>query len=410
MAPPNLEAALGAVGTNLVTVAIGIAFGAVLELAGFGNSRKLAAQFYLRDLTVLKVMFTAIIVAMVLIFAATGLGWLDYQSIWVNPTYLWPGIVGGLLMGVGFIIGGFCPGTSLVAVATAKLDGIFFAIGVLSGIFLFGETVDFYPGFFNSSFMGRFTVPQWLGLSTGTVVLLIVLMALGMFWGAERLERIFGQVPPRATPRLRYVGVGALVLAALAVLTIGQPTLAERWAQVAPVQAARLRDRQVQVEPAELVSLMHNDQINLVMLDVRSESDYNLFHLRDARRVDASELPGLAAELTKESPNTAVVLMSDDEDGATRVWKRLEADRVPNVYLLEGGLNEWLNVFGHEDHGGCAVLTNGGNDQLRHYFAAARGSRDPAASPEMHENDPRLAFHAKVKIEQAKAAKKGGCG
>ena len=74
---------------------------------------KLAAQFYFKDMTVLKVMFTAIVVAMVLIFLTTGFGWLDFNLIWVNPTYLWPGIVGGLIMGVGFIVGGFCPGTSL---------------------------------------------------------------------------------------------------------------------------------------------------------------------------------------------------------------------------------------------------------------------------------------------------------
>src|SRR5512145_277020 len=122
--------------TYLVFGVIGFFFGFVLEISGFGNSKKLAAQFYFKDLTVLKVMFTAIVVAMVLIFAASALGLLDYNVIWVNPTYLWPGIVGGLVMGVGFIVGGFCPGTSLVSAATGRLDGIFFTLGGLFGIFL----------------------------------------------------------------------------------------------------------------------------------------------------------------------------------------------------------------------------------------------------------------------------------
>jgi hypothetical protein len=90
---------------------------------------------------VLKVMFGAIITAMVLLFITVGLGILDFNQLWVNPTYLASGIVGGLIMGVGFIVGGFCPGTSLVAMATAKLDGLFFVLGVLFGIFVFGETV-----------------------------------------------------------------------------------------------------------------------------------------------------------------------------------------------------------------------------------------------------------------------------
>ena len=99
----------------LVFALVGVAFGYTLESAGFGDSRKLAAQFYFREFTVLKVMFTAIAVASVLLFGAVGLGILDLHLIWVNPTYLGSGIVGGLIMGVGFIIGGFCPTTSLAS-------------------------------------------------------------------------------------------------------------------------------------------------------------------------------------------------------------------------------------------------------------------------------------------------------
>ncbi|NTU65842.1 MAG: YeeE/YedE family protein, partial [Chloroflexi bacterium] len=124
--PLNLEALFGKPIMFLIFGLIGFAFGFVLESSGFGNSKKLAAQFYFKDMTVLKVMFGAIITAMVLIFMMVGLGVLDYNQIWVNPTYLWSGIVGGLIMGVGFIVGGFCPGTSLVGMATGKIDGLFF--------------------------------------------------------------------------------------------------------------------------------------------------------------------------------------------------------------------------------------------------------------------------------------------
>jgi hypothetical protein len=105
--PLLLNEILGKSGAYLVYLIIGFAFGFVLEIAGFAYSPKLAAQFYFKDMTVLKVMFTGIIVAMVLIFGATALGLLDYNLIWVNPTYLWPGILGGLIMGVGFIVGGY---------------------------------------------------------------------------------------------------------------------------------------------------------------------------------------------------------------------------------------------------------------------------------------------------------------
>jgi len=91
----------------IVALLIGVSFGYSLEIGGFGQSTKLAAQFYFTDMTVFKVMFTGIIVAMVLVFGSSALGWLDYGRVFVNPTYLWPGVIGGLIMGVGYVIGGF---------------------------------------------------------------------------------------------------------------------------------------------------------------------------------------------------------------------------------------------------------------------------------------------------------------
>lgn len=106
-APLPIELHLGVAGIYVISFLIGFGFGYALEIGGFANSTRLAGQFFLKDMTVFKVMFTAIIVAMVLVFGATGLGLLDFNRVYVNPTYLWPGIVGGVIMGFGFIIGGF---------------------------------------------------------------------------------------------------------------------------------------------------------------------------------------------------------------------------------------------------------------------------------------------------------------
>ena len=214
--PLQLETLIGKPLMFVVFGLIGFLFGFVLESAGFGNSKKLAAQFYFKEMTVLKVMFGAIVTAMVLLFITIGLGLLDFNQVWVNPTYLASGIVGGLIMGVGFIIGGFCPGTSLVAMATRKIDGLFFVFGVLFGIFLFGETERFYDIWWNvAGYMGRITIPEWLGLPVGVVVVGVVIMALFMFWGAEQLERIFGGRDLKKEPRWRrYLAVGLVTSAA----------------------------------------------------------------------------------------------------------------------------------------------------------------------------------------------------
>lgn len=406
--PLPLTSLLGTWGAYAVYLAIGFAFGFVLEISGFGNSKKLAAQFYFKDLTVLKVMFGAIVVAMVLIFGASALGLLDYNLVYVNPTYLWPGILGGLIMGFGFIIGGFCPGTSLVAAATAKLDGVFFVLGAFFGIFVFGETVSFYEDFWYSSYLGRFTIPDWLGLNTGVVVILLVLMALFMFWGGEKLEHIFGGKDPAAAPRWRYGAAGALFLAAVVVALIGQPTAAERWARIEAERGAQLAQREVQVHPGELLAILHDDAVRVRMLDVRSEADYNLFHILDAELVDPAALDTLAAELGAEPANTVFVVMSNGEEEATEVWRTLVAQSVPNVYILEGGVNNWLATFAGEEFKANNALVSAPAGALAYRFDAALGARYPAAEPDPHAFT--LEYTPKVKLEVKRGPTGGGCG
>jgi hypothetical protein len=173
----------------VVAFLIGIGFGFFLERAGFGSARKLTAQFYFKDLAVFKVMFTAIVTAMLGVFYLSWTGLVDLSLVHLGDTYLLPQIVGGLVLGVGFVVGGYCPGTSLVALATGRLDALLFVLGVFVGVFGFGESYPAIRGFFNSTPMGAVDLPQLLGLRYGLVVFLVVLMALAGFRGAEALER-----------------------------------------------------------------------------------------------------------------------------------------------------------------------------------------------------------------------------
>jgi hypothetical protein len=408
--PLQLETLLGKPLMYLVFGAIGFFFGFVLESAGFGNSKKLAAQFYFRELTVLKVMFGAIITAMVLIFITVGLGILDFNQLWVNPTYLASGIVGGLIMGVGFIIGGFCPGTSLVAMATRKLDGLFFVLGVLFGIFVFGETVEYYWDWWNNAgYMGRITIPEWLGVPPGPVVVGVVLMALFMFWGAEQLEHRFGGRDLSKEPRWRRYAAVGLVTFAVSVLVIGTPTAEQKYARVASTKDAALASREVQIHAGELLETIANDTLKVVLLDVRPEAEYNQFHITGARNVPLAELPGIIPDLhAQQALNTVFVLASNDEVAATEAWKILSAESVPNAYILEGGVNEWIATFGQEDGGIVQVANPSGDDTLCWSFPAALGDRFEASDPSPHAWH--LDFVPKVKLQIQRDKSGGGCG
>jgi rhodanese-related sulfurtransferase len=406
--PLPLVDLLGHYGSFVIYVLVGVLFGAILESAGFGNSKKLAAQFYFKDLTVFKVMFTAIIVACTLIFLSSSIGLLDYNLIWVPPTYLWPGILGGLIMGVGFIVGGFCPGTSLVAMATGKIDGIFFVLGVLAGIFLFGETVSSFAVFFDSSYMGRFTLPELFDLSYGTVVLGVVIMALLMFWGAEKIEAATGGETRQKAPRWAIPASAGLVVLAALVLVLGQPSNEDRWKVIESEQQALLDERAVQIAPAELLSLMDDVKIKAVLLDIRSEPYFNQFHIYGASNLPESAVVTAARELILEPANTVFIVMGSDEELATETWKRLKAESVPNVYILDGGVNNWLRTYAGDEFVRSQIIPNRGNEQPAWRFDSALGSRHPAAEPNAEAFA--IDFEPKVKLELKRAPVSGGCG
>ncbi|GAB4492499.1 MAG: hypothetical protein Fur0016_24800 [Anaerolineales bacterium] len=416
--------------TYLVFGLIGFAFGFTLEMSGFGNSRKLAAQFYFKDLTVLKVMFTAVITAMVLLFLTVSLGILDYSQVWVNPTYLWSGILGGLIMGVGFIIGGFCPTTSLASASTGKIDGMFFMLGGFVGAFLFGETERFFTYWHNyAGYYGRLTLMDVFGLPMGVIVLLVVLMALFMFWGAEQLERIIGKKDMSHEPKLRMYGAGAIIVLALAVVFIGTPSTEQKYekatilrtvpelqadgtvkdVQVKYTAEEALKQRLVQITPAELFKARYDQTIILTLLDVRPEADYNLFHLRGAQNVPADQLKSRIPELlATAAPNAVYVVMSNDETLATQAWRLLTAQSVPNVYILEGGLNHWITVFGHTDPE-IQPRSAAQDEQLKFLFPAALGDRYECSDPDPIENE-HIEFTPKIQLQIKRDKSSGGCG
>ena len=204
----------GVRGALAAALIIGIAFGWCLESAGMGSARKLAAQFYLTDLTVFKVMFTAIVTAMLGVFWLGRLGVLDLSRVYVPETYLVPQLVGGLVFGVGFALGGLCPGTSCVAAVTGRLDGVALVIGVWSGVLATGLLFPALARFYERTPRGVLTLPQVAHLPYGVAVLLVVLVALAGFIGAERIEARSRTIPTKAENDRRAVaaiveGVGA---------------------------------------------------------------------------------------------------------------------------------------------------------------------------------------------------------
>ena len=173
----------------VIAILLGVAFGFILEASGFSSSRNLAGVFYGYNFVVLRVFFTALIVAMVGLLYFDYVGWLNLSQIFILPTFLTPMIVGGVIMGVGFVLGGFCPGTSFTGIAIGKLDAVFFTIGLYLGIFGFSLAYPLFEDFFTSGDLGNVTLMEITGIPAPYFAVAFTVMALAAFWGTMFIEK-----------------------------------------------------------------------------------------------------------------------------------------------------------------------------------------------------------------------------
>ena len=173
----------------VISILLGIAFGFILEASGFSSSRNITGVFYGYNFVVLRVFFTALIVAMVGLMYFDYFDWLDLSKIFILPTYITPMIVDGVIMGLDFILGGFCPGTSFAAVAIGKLDALFFTVGLYLGIFVFSAGFPWIENFYNSGYLGNVTLTDVTGIPAHWIAVVFTVVALSAFWITMFIEK-----------------------------------------------------------------------------------------------------------------------------------------------------------------------------------------------------------------------------
>lgn len=198
----------------LLALIIGVFFGVILEKVGFSTSKKLVGLFYGYDFTVLRVFFTAGFTAMIGIIILDHFALIDTNLIFVNPTYLGPAIVGGLIMGLGFVIGGFCPGTSICAFAIGKIDAMYFVIGTVLGFLIFAEGYPLWEDFYKSGYLGIPKMYETFGISQSMFAFLLTAIALLAFWGTSIIENKVNGVVDKSAFRFTpyYVSLAAIGL------------------------------------------------------------------------------------------------------------------------------------------------------------------------------------------------------
>ncbi len=320
---------------------IGIAFGYVLESAGFSSSRRLAGVFYGYDFTVLRVFFTAGVTAMVGVFIFNYLGWIDMSIVYVNPTFLWPAIVGGVIMGFGFILGGYCPGTSVTAVAIGKIDAMVFLAGIVLGIIGYGEGFAFFEQLSVSGYLGPIFIFDTLGISAGWFAFLLIAVALIAFGVTAMIEEKVnpesGLVDARGTSYFIPVTLALLV----GVVLIFTPF--ERITGLGEMDNEELEKVIVSdnhyVYPDEVAFKLLNDYHPVILVDVRSSADAAEFTLPGSINIPLVQISSRQWRKTLSSKEKKVIFYSNGTSDALKAWILARRMGYSNVFVLEGGLN-----------------------------------------------------------------------
>jgi uncharacterized protein len=322
MMPFAETGALGATATLMTAPVLGFGFGWCLERAGLGSARKLAGQFYLTDLTVFKVMFSALLTAMLGAFWLDRFGILDLQLVYLPETFVWPQLAGGALFGAGFLFAGLCPGTSCVAAASGRGDGLAVAGGMLLGVLLFNLSYSQLEGVYTSSALGRVTLSDLAGTSRGLLVGFVAGAALAAFAIVERRAT--------TTPVHRSLAVmtAALALAAVAVdlKTVDAGSL-----------AADIQSERDHISAPDLAGLIIAGDPALRVFDLRSPSEFARMHIPGATHVT---IKTLAREPLPR--DATIVLYSEGGAHAAQAWVLLRMRSHARVYFLREGLFEWL--------------------------------------------------------------------
>jgi uncharacterized protein len=316
--------------TLMAAPLIGFAFGWFLERGGLGSARKLAGQFYFTDLTVFKVMFSALVTAMLGTFWLDRFGLIDLSVVYLPETFVWPQLVGGALFGAGFLVAGLCPGTSCVAAAAGRGDGLAVVGGLVFGVLLFNISYEHLAGFYSSGALGSVTLGDLTGASRGVMVAAVTMVALGAFAIAEqRLQprpsaQRDGQ-PERFARRRRTLHAFRNTAAVLAA-ALGLTAAASDFRTVARDHTTAL----------DLAALIMNGDRSLHVFDLRTPSEFETAHIPSARHatIDTLRRDALPSDAT-------VVLYGAGEADAAEASALLRQRGYLSVFVLGDAMVEW---------------------------------------------------------------------
>lgn len=325
----------------IVALVIGILFGAILEQAGFSTSKKLVGLFYGYDFTVLRVFFTAGVTAMIGVLALVHFGYLDMNLVYINPTFLYSAIVGGLIMGLGFVIGGFCPGTSVCAAAIGKIDAMIFVVGAILGVLFFAEAYPVFEPLYKASNLGSPQIFDTLGMSQSLFAFILALIALIAFWAVSIVENKVNKINKpiiKFTPY--YVSltfIGLLMAFSAFVFTNKKDDLISKVENPNFVKAHQVDF----IDSDELAFRLIDKDKKIHILDFRSAEEFKKFNLPNSTLISVDNLFEKEPNQILRVKGIERIVVANSEADAIKKAVILTEAGYKNIRVLKGGLNQF---------------------------------------------------------------------
>lgn len=333
----------------VIALVIGFFFGFILEQAGFSNSRRLTGLFYGYDFVVLRVFFTAGVTAMLGILFMGNMGWLDLSAIYIHPTFFYSAIIGGIIMGLGFILGGYCPGTSIAGAAIGKIDAMVFVVGAAIGIFFFGSIYDSIYGIYTATSWGNFTMYDAMGISPGLFGFMLTTVALLAFIFTKKIEDKVNKVPADNSKSFFAKKENQYIFAGIAYVFISFILIFQSSdAASAVAKADAIKDN-----PAKIKQM---NAIEFAFRVIDEDKSIQIIDLRDVKAIKQFAFPAslnitfdnlftkVGSKLLSSTDKDLVFIDNDGTEARKAAFAAIDFG-VRKAYYLHGGMSAFNKEF-----------------------------------------------------------------
>jgi len=385
---------------NLIIALIaGIGFGFVLEQAGFSSTKKLVGLFYGYDFTVLKVFFTAGVTAMIGVLLFAHFGILDLSLIYINPTFLWSALVGGAIMGVGFIIGGFCPGTSVCAAAIGKLDGLAFVLGGGLGVLAFAEGYPMFEKVFLAEAWGPVLINEMLGMSKIAFAFILTAVAVAAFYFTRLIENRVNGIHPKLTKERVVIYTSAVAIAFVLLIFISiMPDSKHRLETRINKELNQKEFTAAEVPADKLASEIVSNYYKINIIDVRNPEAFKAYHLPFAINIPVEKMNEREWKKILDQKHKTNYYYSDDQQVTRKAYLLAEHIGKADNYILTESSESFNKMFSDL----VPPLADASKKEINVYNFRKKAATDMATLVEALKNSTQPVVAKTTKI-------KGGC-